>query len=88
MFDAIKIIDIKRQLGNLAKFERKRRKLTQQELADLLSVSRITIQNLESGKNTTLDTLLKVLQHFDLLAALNQAIEGYLDEQQNVISLY
>lgn len=51
----------------MVKLLRKREGLTQEQLADKLALSRITIQNLESGKNATTDTLLKVLQYFDLL---------------------
>ena len=67
MFNVIHIQDVSDKLGELTKLLRKTQGLTQQELADKLSMSRITIQNLEAGKNTTVDTLLKVMQHFDLL---------------------
>jgi transcriptional regulator with XRE-family HTH domain len=44
-------------------------------LAEKLNLSRVTIQNLESGKNPTIETLLKVLQYFDLLDGLNNYID-------------
>jgi transcriptional regulator with XRE-family HTH domain len=59
-----------------------------QELAERLELSRITIQNLESGKNFTIDTLLKVLQYFDKLAALNDFVKGKRSENEEVESLY
>ena len=74
------IKDVKLDLGKLIKSYRKGRNLSQQELADHLSVSRITIQNLEGGKNCTLDTLLKVLQEFELLGSLNKEIAHYQDD--------
>jgi len=67
MFNTIEIKDTKQELGQLIKMVRKSRKLTQVEVASALAVSRNTIQNLESGKNFTIDTLLKVLKEFDLL---------------------
>lgn len=57
----IKIKDIKLEIGQLVKSFRKRDKISQEELAEKLNLSRITIQNLEAGKNFTIDTLLKVL---------------------------
>lgn len=74
------IKDVKVDLGKLIKTYRKSRKLSQQELADYLSVSRITIQNVESGKNFTIDTLLKILQEFELLEGLNKEIAHYQDD--------
>ena len=67
MFNNIEIKDAKQEIGQVIKIVRKRRKLTQIELAKSLDVSRNTIQNLESGKNFTIDTLFKVLKEFDLL---------------------
>lgn len=73
--DNIKIKDIKLEIGQLVRSFRKRDKITQQELSEKLALSRITIQNLESGKNFTIDTLLKVLQHFELLGSLNELLK-------------
>ena len=68
----LKIKDVKSEIGQFVKSYRKKQKLTQQQLADQLELSRITIQNLESGKNFTIDTLLKVFNHFDALVGFNQ----------------
>ncbi len=84
----IKIKDIKLGIGQLTKTLRKREGVTQQELADLLGMSRITVQNLESGKNVTIDTLLKVMQHFDLLRELNDLLKEKQDELDDIDSLY
>lgn len=86
--ESVKIKDIKLQIGQLIKVLRKKNKLSQEDLAQLLDLSRITIQNLESGKNFTIDTLLKVAQHFDLLDALHQQLNGQLNEQKNLKSFY
>ena len=53
----LKIKDVKLEIGQLIKSYRKQQKLSQQDLAAQLELSRITIQNLESGKNFTIDTL-------------------------------
>jgi transcriptional regulator with XRE-family HTH domain len=85
---SIKIKDVKSEIGQLVKAYRKGEKLSQQELAEKLELSRITIQNLESGKNFTIDTLLKVLQHFDMLSAFNDFVKGKRSENEEVESLY
>lgn len=84
----IKIKDIKLEIGQLVKSFRKRDKLSQEDLAEKLNLSRITIQNLEAGKNFTIDTLLKVLQHFDLLSNLDELLKEKRDEIENIESLY
>lgn len=84
----IKIKDIKVEIGQLVKSYRKRDNISQQDLAEKLDLSRITIQNLESGKNFTIDTLLKILQHFELLSSLNELLKDKRDENQNLSSLY
>ncbi|MEX0812261.1 MAG: helix-turn-helix transcriptional regulator [Chitinophagales bacterium] len=88
VFQNIKIRDLKSEIGQLIKSLRKRDKLSQEELAQSLDLSRITIQNLESGKNFTIDTLLKALQHFDLLKEMHQVIEKLHRDSDNVDSLY
>jgi len=72
------IKETKLQFGKLVKVLRKRESISQIELAELLDLSRITIQNLESGKNFTIDTLLKVAQHFNLLDKLNELLTNRL----------
>ncbi len=84
----IKIKDIKLEIGQLVKSFRKRDKISQEELAEKLNLSRITIQNLEAGKNFTIDTLLKVLQHFDLLNSLDEMLKDKRNDNENTESLY
>lgn len=84
----LKIKDVKTEIGQLVKSLRKKQKLSQQELAEQLDLSRITIQNLESGKNFTIDTLLKVFKHFDVLIGFNQFLIDKRDESEQLTSLY
>jgi hypothetical protein len=57
-------------------------------LAAQLELSRITIQNLESGKNFTIDTLLKVFNHFDAMVGFNQFLMDKRNENEQMTSLY
>lgn len=81
------IKDIKIKLGELVKLLRKKKGLSQESLGNQLNLSRITIQNLESGKNATLDTLLIVMQHFGLLNVFYDMLEGQTNNN-NYDSLY
>jgi transcriptional regulator with XRE-family HTH domain len=87
MFDNVTVKDVKLQVGMLVKTLRNQASLTQEQLAEKLSLSRVTIQNLESGQNPTMDTLLKVLQYFDLLGSFNSYIETEI-QNNNQQSLY
>ena len=88
LFNEIKIKDVKIKSGQLVKTLRKNAKLSQEELAEQLNMSRLTIQNLESGKNFTIDSFLKVMQHFELLDVIYKLLEDKIDEQENLISFY
>jgi transcriptional regulator with XRE-family HTH domain len=87
MFDNVTVKDVKLQVGMLVKTLRNQASLTQEQLAEKLSLSRVTIQNLESGQNPTMDTLLKVLQYFDLLGSVNSFIKTEI-QNNNQQSLY
>lgn len=88
MFDTIEIKEVKRELGFLVKALRKQRGLSQIQLAKSLDVSRTTIQNLELGKNFTVDTILKVMKEMDLLSQLNSEILQAKNHVINSKSLY
>ncbi|MCB0761366.1 MAG: helix-turn-helix transcriptional regulator [Flavobacteriales bacterium] len=88
MFETIEIKDVKNEIGELMKALRKQRKLSQAELAGLLSVSRTTIQNLELGRNFTVDTLLKVVKELDLLETLHREIVQSKAQVTQTKSLY
>lgn len=88
LFTAVKIKDIKTDIGETVRILRKNAGLTQQDLADKLALSRITVQNLEAGKNFTIDTLLKVLQHFGLLQNLKSEIARVKEDAEDAKSLF
>ncbi len=81
MLDFITIKDVKTNVGSWCRSMRKAERLTKQELAEELGLSRFTIAKLENGENPTLETLLKVLQYFDKLKSLNQFV---LDENEGL----
>lgn len=74
MFDFITVREVKSNIGRWCRLLRKSAELSQQELADELAMSRITVSKLENGENFTIETLLKVLQHFDQMQAFNEYI--------------
>ncbi|CAN5160934.1 hypothetical protein BH23BAC2_BH23BAC2_21960 [soil metagenome] len=87
MFEIITIKDVKLKLGEACKFQRKAHGLSRSELAELLQLSSTTIQNIENGKNATLDNLLKVANHFGLLNSIARGIDT-LTTSENNNSLY
>lgn len=87
MIDSITIKDVKSKLGELCKTKRQSYDMSQQDLGDALGLSRYTIQKFESGKNATLDTVLKIANHFGLLQSIFKGVHQVVDEQ-NDISLY
>lgn len=88
MFETVEIKDIKTELGLLVKSIRKQRGISQIQLAKSLDVSRTTIQNLELGKNFTVDTILKVLKELDLLEPLKNQIDQAKSHVINSKSMY
>ena len=88
MFDTVEIKDIKNELGLLVKALRKQRGWSQTQLAESLDVSRTTIQNLELGKNFTIDTILKILKEMDLLVQLKSEITQAKTHIANSKSMY
>ncbi|WP_282087952.1 helix-turn-helix transcriptional regulator [Aquimarina algiphila] len=71
----------------MCKALRKSNELSRDELAEVLDVSSTTIQNIENGKNATLDNVLKVANHFGLLQSIANQINKVIVDQ-NDISLY
>lgn len=84
MFNVVTIKEVKIKLGDWCKALRNQENLTQQELADELALSRITISNLEKGKNFTIDTLLKILQYFDQLNKLSDFISNDINTNKSL----
>jgi DNA-binding XRE family transcriptional regulator len=85
---SVKVQDVKKAMGSLIKQMRVKRKLTQEALAQSLNLSRITIQNIERGKNFTIDPYLLILQHFDEIASLNDFVKAKLDDYHEIKSIY
>jgi len=87
MLEVITIKDVKVKIGEACKSLRKTNGLPRDELSEALDVSSTTIQNIENGKNATLDNILKVANHFGLLQSIAKAIDKS-NTNQNDISLY
>ncbi|MGB1450262.1 MAG: helix-turn-helix domain-containing protein [Marinirhabdus sp.] len=87
MFDVITIKSVKVKIGEACKALRKSNGFSRDELAEVLDVSSTTIQNIENGKNATLDNILKVANHFGLLQSILLEIEKTISNK-NDISLY
>ena len=87
MLEVTTIKDVKVKIGEACKALRKSNGLSRDELAEVLDVSSTTIQNIENGKNATLDNVLKVSNHFGLLQSIAKEIDKISIDQNN-ISLY
>lgn len=74
MLGPLSVKDVKMNVAELVKILPKRRNLSQEELAEKLNLSRITISNLELGKNATLGTLFKVFQYLEILDTFNTCV--------------
>lgn len=83
----VSIKDVKLEIGELIRLLRKQQKLSQEELAEKMGVSRMTIQKLEAGKNATVDTLLKAFRQFDLLGHFKELVD-LQKNNQSYPSLY
>jgi transcriptional regulator with XRE-family HTH domain len=88
MLDFITIKEVKDNLGAWCRTLRKAEKLTKQQLAEELQVSRFTIAKLENGENTTLETLLKVLEYFDEMKSFNLFISQNIEKHTDNQSMY
>lgn len=88
MLDVIEIKDVKVAIGTLVKALRKQKGMSQQELSEAIGSSRTTIQNLEIGKNFTVDTILKVLREMDMLADVHREVTETQEQVVNAKSLY
>ena len=87
-FSAVKVSDVKIDIGNLIKKMRANKKVSQEVLAKNLNLSRITIQNIEAGKNCTLDTCLLIFQYFDELNSFSDYLKSKRDEYNEIKSFY
>lgn len=80
--------DIRKEIGELVKLMRNSRKISQQELAEKLNLTRLTIQKVESGKNFQIDTLLLIFQYFELLKPLSEFLANQKVEFKDFGSIY
>ena len=87
MLEVTTIKDVKVKIGEACKTLRITNDLSRDQLAEILDVSSTTIQNIENGKNATLDTILKIANHFGILPSIIKAIAEISIDQDN-ISLY
>lgn len=87
MIDSITVKDVKLKLGQLCKSKRQSYDMSQEDLGEAIGLSRYTIQKFENGNNATLDTVLKIANHFDLLKSLKKGIDKTIENEKN-ISLY
>ena len=74
MFYLITIKDIKLKLEEFCKKKRQSYNMSQESLGEALDLPKYTIQKFENGKNATLDTVLKIANHFGLLNEFQKAI--------------
>lgn len=84
MTDPITIKEVKLKLGELCKKKRQDYSMSQSDLSEALGMSRYTIVKFENGKNATLDTALKIANHFDLLEAISDGINKTLADQNDI----
>jgi transcriptional regulator with XRE-family HTH domain len=81
------IKEVKDKIGLICSQQRKANQLSRKELAEALDISATTIQNLENGKNATLDTILKVANHFGLLSDIYKSLDDF-SKVEDIPSLY
>jgi transcriptional regulator with XRE-family HTH domain len=82
MLDIVTIKEVKLKIGEWCKQKRQGYELSQEDLAEALNMSRITIVKVESGKNVNIDTLLKIANHFDGLQNIYQLIKQDIDNNK------
>ena len=87
MFEITTIKDVKVKIGEACKSLRKSNNLSREDLAEVLDVSSTTIQNIENGKNATLDNVLKAANHFGLLQSIANQIDKVTVDKYD-ITLY
>jgi len=81
------IKEIKDKIGFVCQQQRKAHDLSRDELAVALDISATTIQNIENGKNATLDNILKIANHFGLLSNIYDSLDSFSETEDNP-SLY
>ncbi len=82
MLEPTTVKSVRTNIGKLIKLLRKQDRLTQEQLAERLGLSRMTIKNIEAGQNATLETLFKILKHFDILENFAGLINDEISNRQ------
>lgn len=67
--------DLLREIGTRIKTMRKSSGMSQQELADQVGLSRVSISEIERGGNTSLSSFVRILKTFGLINELNSLLE-------------
>lgn len=62
------------EVGKRIKSFRKNAKMSQQELADRVGVSRVIISKIERGANTSMTTFLRIIKLFNRIDALEEVL--------------
>lgn len=81
------IKEVKERIGLICQQHRKANDLSRDGLAKALNISATTIQNIENGKNATIDNVLKIANHFGLLTNVYNTIDDFVEKDKNA-SLY
>lgn len=84
MNQILTIKDVQNNLGGYCRKLRKNNALTQEELANQLSMSRLTVSKLERGENFTIETFLKIVQYFGKMHELNDFISDKTEIPQSL----
>lgn len=77
------IKEVKERIGLVCQQHRKANDLSREDLAKALNISATTIQNIENGKNATLDNILKIANHFGLLTSIYNTIDDSIETENN-----
>lgn len=77
VIDVYTIKEVKERIGLVCQQHRKANDLSRDELSKALDVSPTTIQNIENGKNATLDNILKIANHFGLLTTIYNTLDQF-----------
>ena len=77
------IKEVKERIGLVCQQHRKANDLSREDLSKALNISATTIQNIENGKNATLDNILKIANHFGLLTSIYNTIDDSVETENN-----
>ena len=84
MFEVTTIKEIKVKIGSVCRQHRQSNNMSREQLAEALEVSSTTIQNIENGKNATMDNVLKVANHFVLLGSISKELDKAISTKNNI----